>query len=51
MRLKADVTNDALEVTPHLPQPPAFAITPSVRKTYFGLDTFQPRRRFLLPDA
>ena len=37
MRLKVDVTNDALEVTPCLPPPAAFAITPSVHKTPLNL--------------
>jgi hypothetical protein len=32
IRLKADITSDALEVTPGLPTLVAFAITPSVRK-------------------
>ncbi|MFZ0799939.1 MAG: serine hydrolase domain-containing protein [Terriglobales bacterium] len=36
-RLKADVTNDAPEVTPGLPLLAAFAITPSVHKTPLNL--------------
>ncbi len=36
-RLKAEGTNDALEVTPCLPPPAAFAITPSVHKTPLNL--------------
>jgi CubicO group peptidase (beta-lactamase class C family) len=41
-RLKADVTNDALKVTPGLPLPSAFAINPSVHKT--TLDLTLPNR-------
>jgi CubicO group peptidase (beta-lactamase class C family) len=36
-RFKADVTNDALEVTPCLPRLAAFAITPSVHKIPLNL--------------
>lgn len=36
-RLKANVTNDALKVTPRLPPPAAFAITPSVHKMPLNL--------------
>lgn len=35
--LKADVINDALEVTAGLPRRPGFAITPSVHKTHLNL--------------